>query len=98
VIEKLPVVGDLPVIGALFRSNKFQRNQTELVIIVTPYLVHGVKDVELATPVDGYRPVADIDRVLNGKLYQETEHETAGVPPGSEDYPHLRGPAGYIMR
>ncbi len=38
-ISKVPWLGDIPILGALFRSNKFQNNETELVVIVTPYLV-----------------------------------------------------------
>ena len=41
-ISKVPLLGDIPILGALFRSNRFQRNETELVIIVTPYLVNPV--------------------------------------------------------
>jgi pilus assembly protein CpaC len=56
---------DVPVLGALFRSNRFQRNETELVIIVTPYLVRPVSDPQgLAAPTDGYRPATDLDRIL----------------------------------
>ncbi|MDB5316893.1 MAG: fimbriae assembly protein [Rhodospirillales bacterium] len=58
-------IGEIPVLGALFRSNRFQRNETELVIIVTPYLVRPVSDPgQLAAPTDGFRPATDIDRVL----------------------------------
>ncbi len=58
-------LGDLPVIGALFRSDRFQRNETELVIIVTPYLVQPVSDPNrIATPVDGFQPATDLSRVL----------------------------------
>ena len=39
-LSKVPWLGDIPIIGAAFRSNRFQRNETELVIIVTPYLVN----------------------------------------------------------
>ena len=58
-------LGDIPVLGALFRSNRFQRDETELVIIVTPYLVRPVSGpTELVAPTDGFRPAIDIDRVL----------------------------------
>ncbi len=58
-------LGEIPVLGALFRSNRFQRNETELIIIVTPYLVRPVSDPgQLAAPTDGFRPATDIDRVL----------------------------------
>lgn len=58
-------LGELPVIGPLFRSNQFQRNESELVIIVTPYLVRPVSNPnELRTPVDGFVPATDLDRWL----------------------------------
>lgn len=57
-------LGDLPVIGPLFRSDQFQRNETELVIIVTPYLVKPVDPNELTAPTDGFRPATDLDRVI----------------------------------
>lgn len=51
-IEKLPLLGDLPILGNLFRSKRFQRNETELVILITPYLVEPVRARTLATPLD----------------------------------------------
>lgn len=54
-LEKFPVLGDVPVLGPLFQSQRFQREETELVILITPYLVEPVRD-SLATPLD--RPAA----------------------------------------
>lgn len=54
-IEKLPVVGDMPVIGNLFKSKRFQRNETELVILITPYLVEPTRTRDLKTPLDSPR-------------------------------------------
>lgn len=68
-IDKAPGIGDLPVIGALFRSNGFKRNETELVIVVTPYLVKPVDSLaQIALPTDGYKQPTDLGRVLLGKL------------------------------
>lgn len=67
-IEKAPFLGDIPVLGALFRSTKFQRNETELVIIVTPYLVKPVS-TQLATPADGYRAPNDIQENFLGQSF-----------------------------
>jgi pilus assembly protein CpaC len=67
-IEKAPVLGDLPVLGALFRSTSFRRQETELVIIVTPYLVRPVSG-QLALPTDGYRAPNDAQRTLLGQTY-----------------------------
>ncbi|MEG3165907.1 type II and III secretion system protein family protein [Sphingomonas sp. PB2P19] len=67
--DKTPGLSNLPIIGALFRSNAFQRNETELVVIVTPYLVKPVNNArDIALPTDGARAPGDIERVLMGTL------------------------------
>lgn len=64
VIDRTPFLGNLPIIGALFRSTGFRRNQTELVIVVTPYLVKPVDAGRIALPTDGYRIANDPSRLL----------------------------------
>jgi pilus assembly protein CpaC len=64
-INKVPGLGDLPILGPLFRSTQFQHNESELVIIVTPYLVQP-SSRPLATPLDGYAPPTDTDIYKNG--------------------------------
>jgi pilus assembly protein CpaC len=72
----LPGLGELPVIGALFKSNDFQRGESELVIIVTPYLVKPAPSPEaLHLPTDGFTPATDLDRILLG-------HQVAPGPDG----------------
>jgi len=68
-VEKAPFLGDIPVLGSLFRSTKYQRNETELVIIVTPYLVRPVSG-QLATPADGYRAPNDGQNYMLGQTYE----------------------------
>lgn len=63
-IERAPFLGNLPIIGALFRSNGFRRNETELVVVVTPYLVRPANAHEMALPTDGYRVSGEAERVL----------------------------------
>nr|WP_314443409.1 type II and III secretion system protein family protein [uncultured Sphingomonas sp.] len=67
-IEKAPFLGDLPILGALFRSRGYRRSETELVIIVTPYLVRPVNG-RLATPVDGFRGAHEGTAILEGQHY-----------------------------
>lgn len=67
-IDKTPFLGDLPIIGALFRSNRFTRSETELVIIVTPYLVKPVDANRIVLPTDGYAAPDDASRILGGQL------------------------------
>jgi pilus assembly protein CpaC len=62
--NRAPFLGNLPIIGALFRSNSFRRNETELVIIVTPYLVRPVNAREIALPTDGFRSAPNAERLL----------------------------------
>ena len=73
--SQIPGLGDLPILGALFQSDRFQRNETELVIIVTPYVVRPVNADQLRTPVDPYRapPTASVDK--------EAEPRTVPVNP-----------------
>lgn len=103
-INKVPGLGELPILGALFRSNQFQQEQTELVIIVTPYIVRGVANTELVTPLDGYKPATDLERILMGRLYSEhnetdlTEAQPYRLPKLSQHDPRLHGPAGFILR
>jgi pilus assembly protein CpaC len=78
-ITKAPLLGDLPIIGMLFRSTKFQRQETELVIIVTPYLVRPVSG-QLAMPTHGYRAPTDPERVLEGQTYKGVSGVPARVP------------------
>jgi pilus assembly protein CpaC len=54
-VEKTPLLGDIPILGSLFRSSSFRRNETELVIVVTPYLVKPVHASQIALPTDGFR-------------------------------------------
>lgn len=67
-IEKAPFLGDLPILGALFRSTKFQRQETELVIVVTPYLVRPVSG-QLALPATGYRAPTHPQQVIEGQTF-----------------------------
>ncbi len=89
-ISKFPFLGDLPVLGALFRSTQFQNAQSELVIIVTPYIVRP-SSAPLATPTDGYAPANDIERILTGTTFAE------GIPnmPQAGGV-RLDGPVGFM--
>ena len=78
-INKAPFLGDLPILGALFRSTRFQRSETELVVVVTPYLVRPVSG-QLASPADGYRAPTDGQRVWEGQSY-DGKSGPAGLAP-----------------
>ncbi|WP_375397017.1 type II and III secretion system protein family protein [uncultured Sphingomonas sp.] len=67
-IDKAPGLGDVPILGSLFRSNGWKRQETELVIVITPYLVKPVNAGDIALPTDGYKAPTDLGRVLGGQL------------------------------
>ena len=67
-VDKAPFLGDLPILGALFRSTRYRRAETELVIIVTPYLVRPVSG-QMALPTDGYRVPNTGQMVLEGQSF-----------------------------
>lgn len=67
-IDQLPGAGEIPVLGALFRSTAYQRKETELVIAVTPYLVDPIKDSDIKLPSDDMRPATFFESVFLGKV------------------------------
>lgn len=66
-VEKMPGAGDLPIIGSLFRSNGWRKNETELVVVITPYLVKPTSADKIKLPTDGYNSPNDLERVLLNK-------------------------------
>ncbi len=79
-VERTPFLGNLPILGALFRSSGFRRNQTELLIVVTPYLVKPVDANRIALPTDGFRIANDGQRVLLGQEHDSRSGERRPVP------------------
>ncbi|HTT80069.1 MAG TPA: pilus assembly protein N-terminal domain-containing protein [Stellaceae bacterium] len=70
-VSKVPGLGDIPYLGALFRSTSYNSTETELVIVVTPYIVKPLLTAA-ATPLDGFRPADDASQVLLGSKYRQT--------------------------
>jgi pilus assembly protein CpaC len=96
-INKYPGLGDLPVIGTLFRSSRFQHNETELVIIVTPYVVRPVAEgPSLKLPTDGLTPASDIERVFMDRLTKASTPGAAGAV--GLNGARLRGNAGFVFQ
>ena len=71
VISRVPGLGDIPVLGALFRSRQFQKNETELVIIATPHLVKPLDMAKQPLPTDYYREPSDKESYLLGLMEGE---------------------------
>jgi pilus assembly protein CpaC len=96
-VSKVPWLGDIPVLGQLFRSQQFQRNESELVIIVTPYLVNPAPRVaNLAAPTDGLAVPHDAQQFIHGGLYRQ---QLPGAPNGpiTPGGPGLVGPVGFRL-
>jgi pilus assembly protein CpaC len=64
-VDKAPGLGDMPVLGNLFKSSNFRKGETELVIVVTPYLVKPVNANEIKLPTDGFRTPDEAQRLIN---------------------------------
>jgi pilus assembly protein CpaC len=94
-INSLPWLGDIPILGALFRSDRFLRHESELVIIVTPYVVQPATEAtRLRLPTDGLTFSSDLEQLLLGRLTTKTGGRPETLPGGM---PQLRGPAGFML-
>lgn len=78
-LDKAPGLGDVPILGNLFRSREFRRGETELVIIVTPYLVKPVDAKDIKLPTDGYRSASELQQFLG---YRENAGVSGEQRPG----------------
>jgi pilus assembly protein CpaC len=90
-INQLPGVKDLPVLGALFRSTEFQRNQTELVIAVTPYIVDPLKSSDVKLPTDNFRPATQMEMFFLGALGSQSGDISRAKTQA------LEGPIGFMV-
>lgn len=70
-ISKVPGLGDIPILGALFRSSDYRSQETELVIVVTPYIVKPTNG-RIALPTDGFQPPNDYERIVWGTMYRDS--------------------------
>jgi pilus assembly protein CpaC len=77
-IIKFPWLGDIPVLGTLFKSDAYQRSETELVIIITPYFVEGTSN-KLQTPLTGRVPPTDVDRLVMQRYNHPTPPRRVAV-------------------
>ncbi len=79
-IDKVPGIGNIPILGSLFKSRRFQRNETELVIVVTPYLVRPINASEVHLPTDGYRNATELQGLLLNKASDSESGARAPMP------------------
>jgi pilus assembly protein CpaC len=92
VIDGFPGVKDLPVLGALFRSRDFADDQTELVVLVSAYLVEPNTEKAFAAPTDGFVAPSDPETILLGRLNATYRKDK---PPVS---PQASAPVGFVVR
>jgi pilus assembly protein CpaC len=90
-INGLPGLSQLPVLGSLFRSRDFVNNQTELMVLVTPYVVRAVAQKDLSRPDDGFASASDPQADLLGSI-----NRIYGVPGRVEKARNYRGTYGFI--
>lgn len=103
-IDGVPGLAEVPVLGSLFRSRDYQAGETELVIIVEPYLVEPTSPDSLQTPVDGLQIASDMDTIFRGSL-NKAYGEGKGPAPrggasgasGSPAAGAWNGPVGYVI-
>ena len=88
-IDRAPGLGNIPILGALFRSTRYQREETELMVVVTPYLVRPVSANQVALPTDGYRNPDEASRLIVGSM-NASRNEPRPMPSAAE--PRTVGP------
>jgi pilus assembly protein CpaC len=92
-IDSLPGLGGLPVLGQLFRSRDYLSGETELVVMVEPFIVNPTSPALMQTPADGLRIANDAQTIFFGQLNQ-----AYGSPaPGAPTAPAWSGPVGYVI-
>ena len=90
-VSGLPGLAQLPVLGTLFRSRDYVNSQTELMVLVTPYIVRAVAQKDLSRPDDGFASASDPQSDLLGSI-----NRIYGVPGRVEPARHYRGTYGFI--
>ncbi|MDO9473112.1 MAG: type II and III secretion system protein family protein [Caulobacter sp.] len=91
-LDALPGAGSIPVLGSLFRSRDYLSGDTEMVVLVTAYLVDPNNPGAFQTPADGLRFANDAETILFGKL-----NKTVQAPPGANAGRTWQGPIGYVI-
>ena len=91
-IDSLPGMTSLPILGSLFRSRDYLNGETELVVIITPYIVDPTRPQDQQTPADGLQIAGDMSTVLLGRL-----NKVVKAPPGANSERTYQGPVGYVI-
>jgi pilus assembly protein CpaC len=91
-LDSIPGVMNVPILGTLLRSRDFTTGQTELVILVTPYIVDPRAPQQFQSPADGLQLASDLETNLLGKL-----NRTVNAPLGANAHRPYQGPIGYVI-
>ncbi|MFC4440669.1 type II and III secretion system protein family protein [Caulobacter henricii] len=91
-IDAIPGMTSMPILGSLFRSRDYLNGETELVIIITPYIVDPTRPQNLQTPADGLKVAGDLSTTLLGRL-----NEVVKAPAGANAGRAYQGPVGYVI-
>jgi pilus assembly protein CpaC len=91
-VDSLPGMTNLPILGSLFRSRDYLNGETELVVIITPYIVDPTRPQDLQTPADGLQTASDMSTVLLGRL-----NKVVKAPVGANSGRAYQGPVGYVI-
>ena len=100
-VRQFPILGDIPVLGTLFRSTAWRSGQTELVVIVTPHLVRPVRPGSLITPAELFDAPTQAELFLMGKTEgdgRRSVDDPEPPPPGLVNAAGIVGPYGYILK
>lgn len=96
-IKKFPLLGDVPILGPLFRSSSFTKNETELVVIVTPHLVKPIDLARQTLPTDAFSEPDDFEFYVEGKMEGSQKGRKPPVLPRAVRKGGLEGEFGYIV-
>lgn len=96
-LSDVPGVKEIPILGALFRSDTFNRNESELMIVVTPYIVRPVSS-RMPLPTDNFVPPKDLERFLLGQTHVQQPAPKSTGPLDRSGRPGVTGPAGFVLQ
>ena len=100
-VRQFPILGDVPILGTLFRSAAWRSGQTELVVIVTPHLVRPVRPGSLLSPDEFFDAPTQAELFFMGRTEGRggaSRHESDAPPPGLAEAAGIVGPFGYILK
>ncbi|MGH6621254.1 MAG: type II and III secretion system protein family protein, partial [Alphaproteobacteria bacterium] len=96
-LSDVPGIKEIPVLGALFRSDAFRRQESELMIVVTPYIVRPTSG-RMPLPTDNYLPPKDYERFLLGQTHVAQPAAKQSAPLDPTGRPGIAGPAGFMLQ